>query len=265
MGDEIDMLKGNVWDEYIKPSKIWGNVYFVGIRAVSTHLINTNEGLIIIDPGYSESLHIIVDNIWELGFKPKDIKYIVVSHAHLDHMDSVSALAAMTGAKTFIGKDDLPLLTGELYHYPIKTFKPHVLLEDGDIITLGNTSIKCVSTPGHTDGTMSFFFDATDGEKTYRAGMFGGAGSNTLRKDFMIEHNLPFSNRQKMIDSINKIKNEKIELFLGNHLENNKTEEKLSILKDSKINPFIENSQKEWDAFLEKRLELINKIIDENL
>ena len=71
------MLKGDVWNEYIKPSKIWGNVYFVGIRAVSTHLIDTGEGLIIIDPGYSESLHIIINNIWELGFKPKDIKYII--------------------------------------------------------------------------------------------------------------------------------------------------------------------------------------------
>ncbi len=259
------MMKENIWEEYIKPSNIWGNVYFVGIRAVCTHLIDTGEGLIIIDPGYFESLHIIIDNIWELGFKPKDIEYIVVSHAHLDHMDSVRALAAMTGAKTFIGKDDLPLLTGELYHYPIKSFKPDVLLEDGDVISLGNTEIKCISTPGHTDGTMSFFFDATDGEKIYRAGMFGGAGSNTLLKDFMIQHDLPFSNRQKMIDSIHKIKNEKVELFLGNHLENNKTEEKLSVLKERKVNPFLENSQKEWDSFLETRLELIHKIIDENL
>lgn len=259
------MPNGNIWEEYIEPSKIWGNVYFVGIRAVSTHLIDTGEGLIIIDPGYAESLHVIVNNIWELGFRPKDIKYIVVSHAHSDHMDSVSALASMTGAKTFIGKDDLPLLTGKMYHYPIKSFKPDVLLEDGDTITLGNTTIKCVSTPGHTDGTMSFFFDATDGEKTYRAGMFGGAGRNTLYKDFLTEHNLPFSNRQKMIDSIQKIKNEEVELFLGNHLQDNKTEEKLSMLKDSIINPFIENSRAEWKSHLEKRIELIREIIDKDL
>ena len=103
------------------------------------------------------------------------------------------------------------------------------------------------------------------GSPIIQDGKLVGAGSNTLRKDFMIEHNLPFSNRQKMIDSINKIKNEKVELFLGNHLENNNTEKKLSILKDSKVNPFIENSQKEWDAFLETRLKLINKIIEQNL
>lgn len=256
------MLKGTAWQNYIKPSKIWGNLYFIGIRAVSTHLIDTGDGLIIIDPGYLESLHIIVNNIWELGFKPKDIKYIVVSHAHFDHMDSVAALTEMTGAKTFIGKNDLPLLTGQLYHYPIRSFVPNVLLEDGNVISLGNTNIKCVSTPGHTDGTMSFFFDVTDGEKTYRAGMFGGAGSNTLRKDFITEHNLPFDCRQKMIDSIRKIKNEKVEIFLGNHLENNRTEEKLQALKLAKTNPFIENSQKEWESFLDARLALVHQIID---
>ena len=53
------MLKGDVWDEYIKPSKVFGNSYFIGIRAVCTHLIDTGDGLIIIDPGYFESLHII--------------------------------------------------------------------------------------------------------------------------------------------------------------------------------------------------------------
>ena len=114
------MIKGTVWGEYIKPEKIFGNLYFIGIRAVCTHLIDTGEGLIIIDPGYRESLHIIIHNIWELGFNPMLIKYIVASHAHFDHMDSVNDLAEMTGAKTFIGKDDLPLLTGESYQYPIK-------------------------------------------------------------------------------------------------------------------------------------------------
>ena len=258
----MTMLKGDVWEYRIQPSRIWGNLYFVGIRAVSTHLIDTGAGLIIIDPGYSESLQMIVENIRELGFQPKDIKYIVVSHAHFDHMDSVAALVEMTGAKTFIGKGDLPLLTGEIYHYPLRSFVPDVLLEDGDIISLGNTRIRCVSTPGHTDGTMSFFFDVTDGERTYRAGMFGGAGRNTLLKEFLNERKLPFDCRQKMIDSIHKIKNEKVEIFLGNHLENNRTEEKLQALKTAETNPFIGNSQKEWTDFLDARLEAVRRMID---
>lgn len=259
------MENNKIWDGYVKPSKIWGNLYFVGVRAVCTHLIDTGDGLIIIDPGYFESLHVIVNNIWELGFRPTDIKYIVISHGHFDHMDAVEALAAMTGAKTFIGRADLPLLTGEIYHYPIRSFQPDVLLDDGDVISLGNTSIRCVSTPGHTEGTMSFFFDVTDGEKTYRAGLFGGAGTNTLKKAFLTENNLPFDCRQKMMDSIQKVKQEKVELFLGNHLENNCTEEKLAALPGAEINPFLANSQQEWESFLEKRLNAVRKVIAENL
>ena len=259
------MLQKNVWEDYIKPAKIFGNLYFIGVRAVCTHLIDTGDGLIIIDPGYYESLYLIINNIWELGFKPKDIKYIVITHAHYDHMDSVADLVAMTGAKTFIAKADLPLLTGEDYHYPIRPFTPDVLLEDGDIISLGNTNILCVATPGHTDGTMSFFFDVTDGEKTYRAGMFGGAGTNTLKKDFLEKYNRSPVCRQEMVDSLHKLQKEKVELFLGNHLPNNHTEEKLAVLDSAEVNPFIENSQAEWEAFLKKRLQLVQKLIDENL
>lgn len=255
-------MSKKIWDGYVKPARMFGNLYFIGVRAVCTHLIDTGDGLIVIDPGYSESLHVIVNNIWELGFTPRDVKYIVVSHAHFDHMDSVEAFAAMTGAKTFIGKDDMPLLTGELFHYHINPFKPDVLLEDGDVISLGNTHIKCVSTPGHTDGTMSFFFDVTDGEKTYRAGMYGGAGLNTLQSSFLDAHSLPYENRQKYIDGINKIINEKVELFLGNHLDNNRTEEKLALLDTAEENPFITNSPEEWREFLEKRLSRINEIIE---
>lgn len=258
------MLNGAPWDGYIKPSRIFGNLYFVGTRPASTHLIDTGDGLILIDPGYSESLYMVINNIWEIGFKPADIKYIIGTHAHYDHVDATYDLVRMTGAKTFISRADLPLLTGELFHYPIKTFKPDVLLDDGDTITLGNTSIQCVLTPGHTDGTMSFFFDVTDGDKIYRAGMFGGAGTNTLKKEFLLGNNLPFESRQKFIDSIKKLMGMRVELFLGNHVGNNKTVEKLARLGTEEVNLFVADSQNEWQAFLKERLEAIEKIIKNN-
>jgi metallo-beta-lactamase class B len=206
------------------------------------------EGTFVNDPYITDNA--ATELTWEAVEK---CDYITVTHAHFDHMDSVAALAHMTGAKTFIGKADLPLLRGEIYHYPLVTFEPDVLLEDGDVISLGNTSIRCVSTPGHTDGTMSFFFDVTDGVKTVRAGMFGGAGCNTLQRDFIEKNNLSFDCRQKYIDSVDKIIGERVDLFMGNHLGNNNTEEKLALLETSEENPFLKNSQDEWTAFLEAR------------
>ena len=256
------MIYKNIWERYIKPSRLIGNLYFVGTYEASTHIIDTGEGLILIDPGYSESLYMVINNIWELGFKPTDIKYIIISHAHYDHMDATEALVKLSGAETFIGKRDMPLLTGEIYHYPIKSFTPDHLLEDLDTVALGNTCITCVSTPGHTDGTMSFFFDVKDGENTYRAGMFGGAGTNTLVRSFLEEHSLPFESREKFLDSIERLMKESVDVFVGNHVQNNNTDKKIKLLSVSEKNPFIVPG--EWKRFLLERKERITRIIKNN-
>ena len=75
---------------------------------------------------------------------------------------------------------------------------------DGNCVSLVNTAVLCLSTPGHTDGTMSFFFDVTDGKRRYRAGMFGGAGTNTLTGEFLSAHSLPHSNRDLFFASIDR-------------------------------------------------------------
>ena len=254
------MVYENLWKKYIKPSKLIGNLYFVGTYEASTHFIDTDDGLILIDPGYSESLYMVIHNIWQLGFKPTDIKYILVSHAHLDHMDATEALVKLTNAKTFIGKGDLPLLNGDVFHYPIRPFEPDYLLSDNDTISLGNTQIQCISTPGHTDGTMSFFFDVKDEGKIYRAGMFGGAGCNTLVRSFLEEHNLPLSNREKYLNSVESLLKEPVDVFVGNHVQNNATDKKIDMLNVSKTNPFIVPG--EWEKFLLERKRRICQIIE---
>lgn len=239
-------------NNYIKPSKMFGNLYFVGTYDASTHIIDTGEGLILIDPGYEKTLYMVVNNIWKIGFKPADIKYIVLSHGHADHMEATKSLTMLCGAKTFIGEADVPLVR--------EYFTPDVLLNDGDVISLENTQIKCVSTPGHTDGTMSFFFDVTDGVNTYHAGMFGGAGTNTLVKKYLTENNLPFENQQRFINSLLKIENEKVDIFVGNHVWNNNTDKKIEMLENSTDNPFIDPH--EWKKFIAERMARINHIIE---
>ncbi|MBO5060483.1 MAG: hypothetical protein J6C82_06200 [Clostridia bacterium] len=133
-------------------------------------------------------------------------------------------------------------------------------LDDGDVITLGNTSIKCVSTPGHTDGTMSFFFDVTDGENTYRAGMHGGVGINTLTAEFIAQNGLSFESRKKYFDSLEKVKNEKVDIFIGNHVGNNDTEGKLKRAETASENPFI--NPDEWKEFLESCRRRLDKLIE---
>ena len=255
------MLKKDPWEGYVNPGKIFGNLYFVGTKPASTHVIDTGDGLIVIDPGYQESLYLVLHNMWTLGLDPRNIRYIVITHGHFDHSDAAKAMAELTGAKIFFPKLDMPLLNGEIYHYDFRPFTPDVLIEDGDVIALGNTKITCVSTPGHTDGTTSFFFDVTDGEKTYRAGMHGGVGVNSLTKNFLLKNNLSFDCREKYFNSLKKIENEKVEIFLGNHVGNNDTVGKLRHLRETGENLFIDPTA--WKPFLNSRREALLKQIQQ--
>ena len=254
------MLKQKPWEGYVKPGRIFGNLYFVGTKPSSTHIIDTGDGLILIDPGYNENFYLVINNIWELGFNPKDIKYILISHCHCDHTDATERLVHMCGAKVFMGKDDIPLYKGEIYHYDFSPFRVDEFLCDGVVVELGNTKIQCIATPGHTDGTMSFFFDVTDGKNTYRAGMFGGAGTNTMTNDFIEKNNLSYDCRDKFANSIEKLLKIHVDIPVGNHIAGNNTVENLKLLEENPhTNPFINPQQ--WIDFLNERKNRLKEVI----
>ncbi len=78
------------WEGYMKPFRIWGPVYFVGTRPASSHLIDTGDGLILLDAGYPHSLNLVFEGIRTLGFDPHDIRIVLLSHGHYDHLQSLS-------------------------------------------------------------------------------------------------------------------------------------------------------------------------------
>ena len=249
------MLYEDLKQEYVAPGQVIGNVYFVGIRHAATHLIDTGEGLIVIDPGYSEALFMIRENIKALGFDEQDIRYIFSTHAHEDHMGAAPELAAITGAKTLIGKKDLALLATQRH-----AFTPDIVLSEGDTLTLGNTTMRFIETPGHTDGTLSFFFDVTEDGVTYLAGMFGGAGHNTLVKEARIKRNRPADCREVFIASAKRLLDYPVEVFLGNHLGNTRTKEKLSARAAGDRLAFVDPEG--WRAFLQERIDFVTNLIE---
>ena len=138
------------WESYMKPFRIIGTVYFVGCYKASSHLIDTNDGLILIDTGYPQNLYQVIENIYALGFNPHDVKYIIHTHGHYDHCGGTKAFIELYGAKTFIGKGDENYVNGkedltwarELGYEYEEMFEADYIMNDGDVITLGNTSIK---------------------------------------------------------------------------------------------------------------------------
>jgi metallo-beta-lactamase class B len=259
------------FEGYIPPSRIFGNVYFVGTRPASTHIIQTDEGIILIDPGFPEALGQITENIGALGLDVRDIRIILLSHGHYDHAGAARALAELTGADIYVGEGDAKMVSGdedtslsEIFGVKYKDhFIPDRLLRDGDVISLGSTEILCLSTQGHTDGTFSFFFDVTDGERVLRAGMFGGAGTNTLTDEFLSSHGLTVDNRDKFLSSVRRLKEQKVDVFLGNHVGNNDTAGKIMRALAGERDVFIDPSG--WLDFLIERERRIIDLMGANM
>lgn len=242
------MLK--TWEGYMESFKIFGNLYFVGTKFVSSHVIDTGEGLVLLDSNYPQCTYLVTEGMRKLGLNPFDIKYIIHSHGHYDHIGGTRALVELTGAKTVIGRQDVPYVNGALdltwarelgFEY-YETFEPDVILDDEDILKIGHTEIRAVHTPGHTPGTMSYFLNVEENGKSLMAAMFGGAGMNSMRKDFLEKYGLPLTCRNDFLNSLEKVKNEKVDILIGNHPGDVDTKGKFVRMKTEKDNPFIDTS-----------------------
>lgn len=241
------------------PFHIAGNLYYVGNMWCASHLIDTGDGLILLDVPCASGYPGLLYNIQKLGFRIDDIKYIIISHAHTDHYGCVNALVHRTHAKTFMGTVD----TQDMLKNPERTkqldaglgpynesFVPDVQLEDGDIVELGNTKIRCVLTPGHTVGVMSHFWDMQDGDRTIHVGIYGGSGYGSLSTEGLKKFGLPLSMQQTFLDSIQKVWDEPVDLMLGNHPFHSDEYQKHMRSLTEKQNPFIDPT--EWHRFLQE-------------
>ncbi|MBR5307850.1 MAG: MBL fold metallo-hydrolase [Clostridia bacterium] len=244
---------------YLEPCRVFGNLYFVGTLPASTHIIDTGDGLIMLDSGYQHSLFIVLHNMHLMGLDPRNVKYVLHTHGHIDHMGAGKAMKEMFGCTTFIGEPDkdyingvLPLSWSKELDIPLIPFEADVKLKDGDKIKLGNTEITAVLTPGHTPGAMTYFFDVTDGKETYRAALHGGMGINTMNKAFIDEYNLPYSYRDEFLTVQERLSEMPVDIYLGNHAAHNNTPEKIKRVLAGDDKAFV-NSDEWKKAMLEAR------------
>ena len=259
------------WEASFDPIKIFGNLYFLGTQPASVHVVDTGDGLIMFDAGYQQSLYVVIDNFHRMGLNPRDVKYILLTHGHIDHMGAARSMKALSGAKIALGRADEEYANGildlsyakELGMTYDETFAPDILLSDGDVITLGNTSVRAVATPGHTPGAMSYFFPVSDGTETLTAGLHGGAGLNTLRRSFLDKYNLPYTLREDYKRSMLRLSEEKVDIFLGSHMKHNRTAEKCELVKGGNPRVFVDPT--EWKAFNLRCVQKLEKKIAQGL
>ena len=138
---------------------------------------------------------------------------------------------------------------------------PDVAIRPDDRFRFGNTEILCRATPGHTEGAMSFFFDVTDPEtgRTFRAGLHGGAGVNSVTREYLTARGLPFSLRDDFRASMKRLAAEPVDVFLGNHMKHNKTREKAVRIAAGDTLAFVD--PEEWGRFNESAIANLDELL----
>ena len=172
----------NVTYQKVSPIKVFDNLYYVGPGSVSVWLIPTSDGVILIDTAQEPLVDHVIDSIRKVGFDPKTIKYILLTHGHLDHFGGAGKIQALSGARVAALQEDWTLIE-TAYKNPGRgnqdrgvPFTRDVVLREGQDLTLGATTLKVYKMPGHTPGSASFAFTVYDNGRPYKALVLGGPG-----------------------------------------------------------------------------------------
>lgn len=165
-GDSTD------WDRPAPPVRIHGNTYMVGTCGISAILVTGDEGHVLIDAGTEKGADLIAGNIKELGFKLRDIKYLLISHEHFDHVGGIARMQQLTGATLVTsGPAERVLNTGAAgpddpqagMHKPFPAANVGRTVGDGSEVRFGNLLLTAMLTPGHTPGATSWRWESCDG------------------------------------------------------------------------------------------------------
>ena len=174
--------RNNVPYQKVPPIKVFDNLYYVGPGYVSSWLIPTTAGLVLIDTAEEPYVDHIIDNIRKAGFDPRDIAYILISQGHLDHFGGAARIQELSGARVTALAEDWTLIEAAGKAAATAT-RPAVrvpardhVVKDGDTLTVGTTTFTFYKTSGHTPGTLSSEFTVYDGRTPYKAFMMGGSG-----------------------------------------------------------------------------------------
>jgi metallo-beta-lactamase class B len=226
------------------PHRIADNLYYVGSRGLASYLMKTRDGDILINSGFERTVPVILDNLLKLGIKPTDVKILLASHAHGDHVEGMATLKELTGARVFVmeGDDQVMAKGGEgqyYYHDHWKRVQIARVLHDGDAVTLGEATLTAHLTPGHTRGCTTWTFKAKDRGKTYDVVVLGSANVNP---GFQLVHNADYPEiADDYARTFRVLKSLHCDIFLGAHGGYYGMEQKYAQLQGGvKFNPFVD-------------------------
>jgi len=240
--------------EKVKPFKIVGNIHYVGGTDMTVFLITTPEGHILIDSTYERDIPWIRQNVEELGFNMRDIKVLLNSHAHADHIEAHSLMKELTGAQVVMSEADGATLAegggiasnGRPRFTPVK---PDRLIRTGDTVTLGGTTLTAHVFPGHTRGATTWTTVVENRGESHTYVFWGGIGG--IRQPFVNNSEWP-TIAEDYADTLRRARQLSCEFFTEGHAESFGFMDKMNrLLKGEEPNPFY--AQQECRESLEQR------------
>jgi metallo-beta-lactamase class B len=207
------------------PVKVFDNLYFVGMTEYSAWALTTSQGIIVIDAIYDYSVEDeVVNGLKTLGLNPADIKYVLVSHAHTDHIGGAKYLQDHFGARVVMSKEDWDVADRSIPER-IRP-KRDIEMKDGDKLTLGDTTITMYLTPGHTPGTISGIYQVKDRGMTHTVATWGGTAFNFAPKP---ENFLPYIRSAERYRDV--VKKAGADILLSNHTAYDNTNANIAALR----------------------------------
>ena len=227
----------------VAPFQVFDNLYYVGARWVSAWLLVSDQGLILFDSLYGELTDLVIDGIRELGFDPDDVRYVIVTHAHFDHIGGARRFQEEFGSVVMMTDADWQMTDEPAIYQDYPKPVRHLSVADGSTLNLGRTRLRFMVTPGHTPGVLSTRFTVYDRGYPHDAFMFGGVGLN-------------FSGVERTESYINSVQRLQqlpdIEVNIPNHEASGEVFERYEILQDRQDgdpHPFVDPES--WTAWLE--------------
>ncbi len=218
------------------PHKIIGNIYYVGTVSLASFLIVTPQGNILVNSTYERNVPVIQKSVEQLGFKFSDIKILLGSHAHGDHMEGDALVKQLTGAQVMAMAEDVPALQAMM-----PGGKPHPvdkILHDGEQVTLGGTTLVAHLTPGHTRGDTTWTLKAQDDGKSYDVVIIGSLGVNPGIK--LVNNPADPQIVEEFTRAFQVSRSLPCDVPLGSHPGMYNMKEKYAKLKTGGANPYID-------------------------
>jgi metallo-beta-lactamase class B len=213
------------------PHKIVGNIYYVGTRTLSSFLIVTPQGNVLIDTTYERNAEVVRKSVEQLGFKFSDIRIVLGNHAHGDHQEGDALVKQMTGAHVMAMAEDVPALRAMKpggKEHPIDK-----VLHDGDTVALGGVTLVAHLTAGHTPGATTWTMRTIEGGKSYDVVFFTSLRSGAT---------VPPEAAAMFDRSFALVRTLPCDVPLGDHPAEYRMQEKYATLKSGAPNPFVDKA-----------------------